>query len=304
MLRKFIVLLVLTLFLCSNMGLAFANTSSDMAVLDKVVMVEKFFQGAEQTGPLVERISKLERDIYGKEYMGSLVSRADKLYSYCRVNSDNAPSFSFRMNAAEWYLTHTVTVQPAKARIENLERVLIGNVSTGTFDDRLNQLLKLAYANGKLVVKNVTVNKDGLLKIKLVTPLNTRTSRPGDVVAFQVADDIYIDGNLIVAKGAQGAGKVNKVDEAKNFGRDAQIQIGFDTVETIDGSIIHTILGEKAKEQNKSLAAAAGASVAGMMLLGPVGIVGGAFVHGKDVEIPAGTEVFIQIKDQVNLYGI
>jgi len=304
MLQKYISLLVLTLFICSNMGFAFANATPDIAILDKVISIEKIFEGAEQTGPLVGRISKLEKDIWGKENTGSLVSRVDKIDSYSRVNADNMPSFLIKLNAAEWSLTHMVTVQPVKARMENLERVMMGNTSTGTFDERLTQLLKLAYANGKLVVKNVTLNKDNLLKIKLITPLNTRTSRPGDGIVFQVADDIYVDGSLIIAKGAQGIGKVNKVEGARNFGRDAKMEIRFDTVDAIDGSSISTVLGEKAKAENKSLATAAGASVAGMMILGPLGIVGGAFIHGKDVDIPAGTEVYIQIKEQINLNGI
>ena len=304
MLRKITSFLVLTLMICSNMSWAFANASADMAVVDKVVVVEKFFNGAEQTGALVERIVKLEKDLWGKEGTGSLVSRTDKLYTYCLITSDDAPSFSIKMNAAEWSLTHTVTIEPIKVRIDNLERVLMGNSSTGSFDERLNQLLKLAYANGKPVVTNVTMNKDSLLKVKLVTALNTKTSRSGDAVVFQVSEDVYVDGSLIIAKGAHGTGKVAKVEEAKNFGRDAQMQIDFDKVDAIDGSTINTVLGEKAKQENKSLATAAGASVAGMVLLGPIGIVGGAFVHGKDVNIPAGAETYIQTKEQITLYGI
>ena len=302
--RKFISLLVLTLFICSNMGLAFATALPDMAILDKVISVEKFFDGAEQTGPLVDRISKLEKDIWGKENTGSLVSRVDKLYTYSLVNVDNMPSFLIKLNAAEWSLTHMVTVQPVKARMEALERVLMGNAPAGTFDERLNQLLKFAYPTGKLVVGHVTLNKDNLLKIKLVTPLNTHTSRTGDTIVFQVTDDIYVDGSLIIAKGAQGTGKVNKVEGARNFGRDAKLEISFDTIDAIDGSTIHTILGDKAKAENKSLATAAGASVAGMMILGPLGIVGGAFIHGKDIDIPMSTEVYIQVKEQTPLYGI
>ena len=304
MLRKYMILLVLTLFICSNVGLTFANATPDMAILDRVISVEKFFDGAEQTGPLVERISKLEKDIWGKENTGSLLSRVDKLDSYSRVNADNAPSFLIRLNAVEWSLTHMVTVQPVKARIENLERVIMGNAMPGTFNERLNELLKLAYANGKLVVKNATLNKDTLLKIKLVTPLNTRTSRAGDEIVFQVIDDIYVDGSLIIAKGAQGFGKVNKVEGSRNFGRDARMEISFDTIDAIDGSSVRTVLGDKAKAENKSLATAAGASVAGMMILGPIGIVGGAFIHGKDIDIPVGSEVYIQIKEQTILYGI
>ena len=304
MLRKIIVLLVLTLFTCSNIGLAFATPAPDMAILDKVIIIEKSFDGAQQSGPLIERISKLEKDILGKENTGSLISRVDKLYSYSRVNADNMPSFALKMNAAEWSLTHMVTVLPVKVRIENLERVLLGNASTGPYDERLNQLLKFAYANGKLVVTNVTLNKDNLLKIKLVTPLSTRTSRTGDEIIFQVVNDIYVDGSLIIAKGAQGTGKVSKVEGSKNFGRDAKMEISFDLIDAIDGSSIPTVLGEKAKAENKSMVTAAGATIAGMMILGPLGIVGGAFVHGKDVDIPVDTEVYIQIKDQVTVSGI
>jgi len=304
MLRKITSLLVLTLFMCSNMSWAFANASTEMAVVDKVVIVEKFFNGTEQTGALVERITKLEKDLWGKESTGSLVSRMDKLYSYCLTTNDNGPSFSIKMNAAEWSLTHAVTIEPVKSRIENLEHVLMGKASTGSFDERLNQLLKLAYTNGKPAITKIAVSKDTLLKVKIVTPLNTRTSRSGDVFTFQVSDDIYVDGSLIIPKGAQGMGKITKVEEAKNFGRDAKLQLSFDTVNAIDGSTINTILGEKAKLENKSLATAAGASVAGMVLLGPIGIVGGAFVHGKDVNIPVGTETYLQTKEQISLYGI
>ena len=304
MFRKIMSILVLTLFMCSNMGLVFAEAVPDVAVLDKVIVVEKFFEGAEQTGPLVERINKLEKDLWGKESTGSLVSRVDKLYTYCRTNFDDAPSFLIKMNAVEWSLTHMVTTQPVRGRMENLERVLLGNASAGPFDDRLNQLLKLAYANGKLATNYVTLPKDSLVKIKTVTALSTRTSRAGDTILFQVVDDIYVDGSLVIAKGAQGVGKVNKVEGARNFGRDAQMQIGFDSVDAMDGSLVRTVLGDKAKAENKSLATAAGASVAGMLILGPVGIVGGAFVHGKDVNIPAGTEVYVQVQDQVSLHGI
>ena len=304
MLRKYVSVIVILLLLCSNMSLIFANGSSDMAVLDKVTLVEKFFEGTEQTGPLVERISKLEKDLWGKEDKGSLVARVDKLYAYCHQNSESAPSFLIKMNAVEWTLTRTVTVQPVKLRIENLERTLNGSVGTGSFETRLNQLLKYAYATGNVTLTNVTVDKDNLLKIKLITPLSTRTSRQGDVVAFEIEEDIYIGGSLIIAKGAQGKGKVNKVEGSKNFGRDAQMEVSFDTVEGIDGSIINTLLGDKAKEENKSVAMAAGASLAGMVILGPIGIVGGAFVHGKEVTIPAGTTIYIQTQETSSLYGI
>ena len=41
-----------------------------------------------------------------------------------------------------------------------------------------------------------------------------------------------------------------------------------------------------------------------MVILGPVGIVTGAFVQGHNIDLPAGTEMYIQTKADIELYGI
>ena len=53
-----------------------------------------------------------------------------------------------------------------------------------------------------------------------------------------------------------------------------------------------------------SLEMAAGASMAGIVLLGPVGLAGGYFVKGKDVEIPAGTEFFVEVARATRATGL
>jgi len=286
------------------MGFAFANNVGEKTVLNKVIAVETFFYGTEMTGALVDRVRSLQKDIFGKESKDPLLMQADTLYSSTFDNFIDQPSFLIKLNAIEWSLTHAVTVQPAKNRIENLEHILSGKNTTGSLNERLSKLLKLAYTNGEVAINNVTLNKDSLLRIKLVTPLSTSTNRQGDSVLFEAADDIYVDGHLVIPKGSQGQGLVNKVKGAKNFGRNAELEVSFDTIETIDGTRINTLLGDKSKAENKSLVTAAGASLAGMVILGPVGIVGGAFVHGKEVNIPAGVEMYIQIKEDTNAYGI
>ena len=54
----------------------------------------------------------------------------------------------------------------------------------------------------------------------------------------------------------------------------------------------------------KQLAMAAGASLAGIVILGPIGVIAGAFVNGKNIDLPAGTEVFVQTKADATLYGV
>ena len=72
----------------------------------------------------------------------------------------------------------------------------------------------------------------------------------------------------------------------------------------MDGTDASMVLGEAAKEKMQSMAYAAGASIAGIALLGPIGIIGGAFVKGKNVDLPAGTELYIQTAEPMTIYGL
>ena len=40
------------------------------------------------------------------------------------------------------------------------------------------------------------------------------------------------------------------------------------------------------------------------ILLGPVGLVGGAFIKGKNIEYPAGATVYVQPQDSVTIQGL
>lgn len=302
MIRKYLAVCLIALLICGQMATALA-AAPDMTVLDKTINVEKYLYGNEQGGALLERVVKLEKEIWGKEGKDALMTRVDKLYSYCNENFLDETSLQLKLNAVEWAMTHTVTTMPAKTRIENLEKTLTGNIQNTSVDDRMNKLLHLAYANGQVTASTVSLAKDHLIKIKLVTPLSSKTSRIGDIVVFEAAEDLYQDGVLVIAKGLLGHGKVTKVEEARNFGRDAELVVSFDEMTLIDGTIVSTMLGDKAKQENVSLAKAAGASVAGMAILGPIGVVGGAFVHGKDVQIPSGTQMYIQTKNEISAFG-
>lgn len=303
MLRKWVCLTLVVLFSLSA-AVSAQGVSADTTVLAKTATVEKALYGSEQTGSLVERVNKLEKELYGVTTKDALVTKLDRIYSYIEETSTAQPSFLTKLDAVEWTLTHAVTAQPVKVRMENLEHVILGNVVTGCFDDRLTKLMKLAFTDGQFDVSAATLPQDTLIKIKMVNALDSRTSRAGDTATFEVVDDVYINSALVIAKGAQGIGQVTKVEEAKNFGRDAKLEISFDSVQAVDGSMVATVLGDKAKKETKSLATAAGASVAGIALLGPVGIVGGAFVHGQEITIPTGTQLYVQVKNDTSLYGI
>ncbi|MBP2639113.1 MAG: hypothetical protein H6Q66_64 [Firmicutes bacterium] len=294
-------LAVLLLMMCAGVALA---QGQEMTALDKTAAVENYFYGAEQPGALVDRVAKVEKTVYGLESKEALLGKVDRVYGYMTQNAPAAPSFALKLNATEWVLTHTVTADAVNVRLENLEKLLIGTVSDEAFDSRLTKLAKLSFANGQLNVQAAQVSSDLLVKIMTITPLDTRTSLAGDQVVFRAAEDVIVEGTLVIAKGALGSGKVIKIDRSKNFGRDAKMEIAFDTITALDGSNMNTVLGDKAKEKTRSMAKAAGAAVAGLVVLGPIGVVGGAFVHGEEVKMPAGTELYIQTKTETQVYGL
>lgn len=294
-------LAVLLLVMCAGVALA---QGQEMTALAKTTAVETYFYGAEQPGALVDRVAKVEKAVYGLESKDALIGKVDRVYGYMTENTPAAPSFALKLNATEWALTHTVTADAANIRLENLEKLLLGTTSEEAFDSRLSKLAKLSFANGQLNVQAAQVSNDLLVKILTITPLDTRTSQAGDKVIFQAAEDVIAGGTLVIAKGALGSGKVIKVERSKNFGRDAKMEIAFDSIMALDGSKLDTVLGDKAKEKTRSMAKAAGATVAGLAVLGPIGVVGGAFVHGEEVKMPAGTELYIQTKTETQVYGL
>lgn len=302
MLRKLLITSLITALMLPS--LAFANTSAEMTIIDKTTAVEKILYGSEQTGSLIDRLNKLEKEMFGRETKESLAGKSDHLYGYAKEVRPGAPSLLLKLNTVEWHLTRTVTAQTAKAKLDTLERTLYGNSAAAPVDERVNKLMKLSLATGWPDVVDTSLPKDTLVRIKLTSDLSTKSTKVGEAVVFQVENDVLEGGVLVIPKGALGYGKVMKVEQKKNFGRDAKLEVAFEAVEGLDGTSIATELGEKAKEETKSLAKAAGATVAGLVLLGPVGVVGGAFIHGQDVSIPAGTELYIQIKADTPVTGI
>jgi len=301
MLHRVVLSLLAVMLLVS---VAAAQGTDGLTVAEKLSFVEKTVYGAEQTGPLLDRVNKLEKDIYGSDSGEAMLVKLDKIYTYIKENKGETPSLVTRLNAVEWLLTHQVTIAPSLERLANLETTLLGNTYIGSFDARLSNLENLAVPQGHVTMTSIFVPADTLIKISITSPLDSRNSRVGDIVHYRVAEDVWVDDVLVFAKGAPGIGKVTKVKPSRNFGRDAELEVDFTTITAIDGTSVPTFLGDKAKEQTRSLAKAAGASVVGMALLGPIGVVGGVFVHGEDVEIPAGTVMYIQTKEEASVYGL
>ena len=265
--------------------------------------MEKDAYGTEQTGAILDRINKLEKDFDGKHRTGSMMARVDALYDEVYTNSTK-PSILAELNAIEWNINHEVSMNSVEKRVADMEMSINGKTSEGTYKQRIKALSEASFGSATLPLAQTIVPANTLIKVALVDPVNTKNIKVGDTVRFKVANDVIVNGKLVFAKGEPGEGEVTKVTHARNFGRNAKLEIDFRQTKAIDGTDVDTFVGDEAKEEMKSLAMAAGASLAGIVLLGPIGIIGGAFVNGKDIDLPEGTELYIQTKADTTLYGV
>lgn len=303
-LKKIMAVMLSLVFTVSSAGTALAAEAADASTIQgKLTSIEDVMYGSQQTGALLDRVNRLEKDYMGTHPATSMVDRIDGLYATMFDNTTQ-PSVLTQMNAIEWAITHNVSMSSVKDRIANMEVMIEGAPKEGTYKSRIATLGGFAFGGNTIPLSHIMVPANTLIKISLVTPVNTKNLKVGDKIEYQVAEDVTENGLLIFAKGAPGEGTVTKVVPARNFGRDAEIEIDFKKTRAVDGTEVDTFLGEEAKKEMKSMAMAAGATIAGMAILGPVGILTGAFVQGHNIDLPAGTEMYIQTKADIELYGI
>jgi hypothetical protein len=273
--------------------------------IESVAAIEQLLYGQAQGGPLVARLDKMEKDLFGETKSGALIVRIENLNRYIQSSDIAGPSLSLRLNAIEWMVYETVSSdQPINRRIEALEMGLYGGPQEGPILDRVNEMIRLLWARDTLKVASMELPKETLVKIRLLTEVNSAKNEVGQRIRYRVVDDVKVSDVIMIPAGAEGVGEVTEVVSAGRMGRDGRVVIDFGTVSAIDGTPVKLEVSERATEKNLSLEMAAGASMAGIVLLGPVGLAGGYFVKGKDVEIPAGTEFFVEVARATRATGL
>lgn len=274
---------------------------------DRIDRVDEVIYGSAQSGSLISRVDNADNLIYGNgnSSASSLDNRITNLYTdVVKSDNDAQPSIATRVNAMEYYLTDEIRSDSLKTRMGDLETKVYGAEKKGAIDQRLANLEKSVYGDQHYEMKTVELPADTVFKISLNDDVSSKTNQVGDPVTFTVQEDVSVGNVLVLPKGAQGSGVVTKVSRPKSFGRSGALDISFDQVFSVDDEVIPTVLGPEAKEKLKMEAAAVGASTIGALALGPIGLVGGFFVKGKDVSLPAGSTLYIETQEAVTTKGL
>lgn len=148
-----------------------------------------------------------------------------------------------------------------------------------------------------LEAAKVVIPKGTLVRIKLGEALSTHYTKEGKSVKFTVETAVRIGSRKVIEKGAHVEAYVSDVRHPQRFGRNASLKIKFISVVSTKNKDIPIEIGEHASKTNEQMGMAAGAAVGGALLLGPVGLLAGLFVKGKNVNIPKGTILHVETSE-------
>lgn len=253
-------------------------------------------------GPILDRLNRLDQAIFGENRSGTVHDRVVKQAERLRGGTVESPSIIARVNAAEWSLDKKVSIEPLGNRLDELENRLTGTVTHTSLEDRSSKVASQVLEAKSAV--SIMVPVETLVRIKFLEPLNSKNAQVGDTAKIQIEEDVFQDGYLVFAKGSIGQASVKTVKPAKRFARDGKMTISFDYIEALDGQRIHVIQGSRSERETATYAKAAGASIAGAIILGPIGLVGGAFLKGENVDIKEGSLLYIETDRENDILSI
>lgn len=157
-------------------------------------------------------------------------------------------------------------------------------------------VLSLAYCPF-LEAAALMIPKGTLVRVRLAESLSTRYTKEGQTVRFSVESAVRIGARKIIEKGASVQAYVSDIRHPQRFGRNASLKIKFLSVHSTKGREIPIEIGEQAQKTNAQMGTAAGAAVGGALIFGPIGLLGGLFVKGKNINIPAGTVLNVEVSE-------
>ncbi|MBF0498740.1 MAG: hypothetical protein HQM09_01295 [Candidatus Riflebacteria bacterium] len=276
-------------------------------LLRQIERCEKYLYSQTGDGALTERLTRIERDLLGRVSSSSPARKVENLSNFLFRGDSRSPSLDLKINYLEWNVFHETRVGPLVERLNALDKKLSGKPSSEPLAFRIEQLVAMIADNGIVLLHQVTIPRGHEIRVRIGKPLSSRDAKIGSEIPLTVIDDVFIDHNiLVIGKGELAVGELDQVRPAGRFGRTGRLKMTIREVNSIDGTIIPVAFTDLAMNEidKKKLGMAAGASAVGYLALGPVGLVGGIFVKGKEAELPKDSELILTATEDTRVNGV
>lgn len=285
--KSIIVAFLLVVALCSMAKAA----DLDMELVKRISRMERYIYGSEQDASTAERLRQIEEDLFGRNSGMEPSPKSKYLHDFIFKGSAENLSLDMKLSYLEWKLFNDTIEGPLEKRIANIDNYITGVPSSEPLAFRLEQQVNLIIENGLISMHTVTIPSGTKLKLKLQKDISSRTSKRGDIVPMVITEDVFIgDYILVMTKGGIVSPTVKSVRRSGRFGRTGYINLDVTSIEAMDSTPVSVSIDDAgSKYDKKKIGMAAGASALGFVVLGPIGLAGGALVKGGEIEVPAGT---------------
>ncbi|HXQ73106.1 MAG TPA: hypothetical protein VN844_21580 [Pyrinomonadaceae bacterium] len=137
---------------------------------------------------------------------------------------------------------------------------------------------------------NLKTIPDGMeFTVVTIDEITSKTAAEGDPLTFKVAEDVKVDGQIVIAKDSLVKGIVAQAKKAGMMGRGGSLGIRVESAMTIDNQKLK-LRSSKGKEGDDKT----GTTVALVVLFGPLGFL----KKGKNAKIAPGTPIKVYTDEE------
>lgn len=141
----------------------------------------------------------------------------------------------------------------------------------------------LVFNLGKTHAQTAVVIPDGTeFTLVMTETISSKTATEGDPISLKVEEDVKIDGEVVIARGALVKGYISEAQKSGFLGRGGKLNIRIESTQTVDKQTLK-LRASRGRQGDD----ATGTTVALVVLFGPLGFL----KKGKQAEIKEGTKL-------------
>lgn len=125
--------------------------------------------------------------------------------------------------------------------------------------------------------------------VEVMEEISSKTATEGDPLTFKVAEDVVVNGKVIITKDTLAKGVVSNAEKSGRMGKGGKLGIRVESTTTVDGQKIK-LRASKGKEGDDKT----GTTVALVVLFGPLGFL----KKGKNAKLKSGTKVKVYTDEE------
>ena len=275
--------------------------------------IERINYGYVGQGGIIDRLAKVESDLFGRSLPGTIAERHAAILNFLDIGTDEQPSMMFKLGVAEWVVDKKIRATVAAfRRLEDLETNLTGSSRSGNPIVMRVESLLATLVMDPVTAQPVTVPADTVMKFRFMDELSPAKSKAGDFVRLELADDLIVNQHLVAPAGSLLITEVREVKRPRMFGIPGEVRLTFNELRPLGPQKPSVWVGKAAEKAIKDarkrggrgengLVGAGAVSLAGAALLGPLGLVSGAFIRGNSIKIPVGSVTYVQTSGDITV---